>query len=77
MSGHQKPGKRSEFRRRGGSSWLVTVAEIVVAALIAGATGLAVAGLAVWSLIPLILAGAALLSLRRGEVQIARSAKSW
>ena len=74
---HQKPGKRSEFRRRGGASWLATLAEIVVSALIAGATGLAVAGFAVWSLIPLVLAVAALLSLRRGEVQIACNARSW
>ena len=72
----QRPGKRSEFRRRGGASWLVTLAEMVASALLAGATSLAVAGLAAWGLIPLILAGGALLSLRRGDAQIARDLRT-
>jgi ABC-2 type transport system permease protein len=70
---HQRPGKRSEFKRRGGASWMATLAEMVVSALLAGATGLAVAGLPLWSLIPLILAGVTLLSLRRSDAQIARN----
>lgn len=72
----QRPGKRSEFRRRGGASWIVTVAEILVSTLLAGATSLAVAGFPAWSLIPLVLAGGALLSLRRSDAQIARSLRT-
>jgi ABC-2 type transport system permease protein len=70
---HQRPGKRSDFRRRAGASWMATIAEMLVSALLAGATGVAVAGFAVWGLIPLSLAGVALLSLRRGDAQIARN----
>ena len=70
---HQRPGKRSEFKRRGGSSWMATLAEMLVSALLAGATGIAVAGFAVWSLIPLTLAGLVLLSLRRSDAQIAKT----
>jgi len=70
---HQRPGKRSDFKRRGGASWMATLSEMVVSALLAGATGVAVAGFAPWGLIPLFLAAAALLSLRRGDAQIARN----
>ncbi|EJL23352.1 hypothetical protein PMI01_04854 [Caulobacter sp. AP07] len=73
---HQRPGKRSEFKRRGGASWMATLAEMVVSALLAGATGVAVAGFAPWALIPLFLAGAALLSLRRSDAQIARNLRT-
>jgi ABC-2 type transport system permease protein len=73
---HQRPGKRSEFKRRGGASWMATIAEMVVSALLAGAVGLAVAGLPVWGLIPLALAAVALLSLRRGDAQIARNLRT-
>lgn len=73
---HQRPGKRSEFRRRGGASWMATLAEMVVSALVAGAVGLAVAGLPQWGLIPLVLAGVALLSLRRSDAQIARNLRT-
>lgn len=70
---HQRPGKRSDFKRRGGSSWMATIAEMLVSALVAGATGIAVAGFWPWALIPLGLAGAALVSLRRSDAQIARN----
>ncbi|MFZ0266321.1 hypothetical protein [Caulobacter sp.] len=70
---HQRPGKRSDFKRRGGASWMATIAEMLVSALVAGATGIAVAGFWPWALIPLGLAGAALLSLRRSDAQIARN----
>jgi len=73
---HQRPGKRSEFKRRGGASWMATVAEMLVSALLAGATGIAVAGFWPWALIPLGLAGAALLSLRRSDAQIARNLRT-
>jgi ABC-2 type transport system permease protein len=73
---HQRPGKRSEFKRRGGASWMATLAEMVVSALLAGATGVAVAGFAQWALIPLFLAGATLLSLRRSDAQIARNLRT-
>ncbi|WP_426030957.1 hypothetical protein [Caulobacter sp. DWP3-1-3b2] len=69
----QRPGKRSEFKRRGGASWVATLAEMLVSALLAGATGVAVAGFAVWGLIPLALAGLVLLSLRRSDAQIAKA----
>jgi ABC-2 type transport system permease protein len=73
---HQRPGRRSEFKRRGGASWMATLAEMVVSALLAGATGVAVAGFVEWALIPLFLAGAALLSLRRSDAQIARNLRT-
>ena len=73
---HQRPGKRSDFKRRGGASWMATVAEMLVSALLAGATGIAVAGFWLWALIPLGLAGAALLSLRRSDAQIARNLRT-
>jgi ABC-2 type transport system permease protein len=73
---HQRPGKRSEFKRRGGASWMATIAEMVVSALMAGATGIAVAGFWVWGLIPLGLAGAALLSLRRSDAHIAKNLRT-
>jgi len=73
---HQRPGKRSEFKRRGGASWMAAIAEILVSALLAGATGVAVAGFWPWALIPLGLAGAALLSLRRSDAQIARNLRT-
>jgi len=73
---HQRPGKRSDFKRRGGASWMATVAEMLVSALLAGATGIAVAGFWAWALIPLGLAGLALLSLRRSDAQIARNLRT-
>jgi ABC-2 type transport system permease protein len=69
---HQKPGKRADFKRRRGASWFATLAEVVISALLAGATGLAVAGLAQWALIPLGFAGVAMLALRRSDEQIAK-----
>lgn len=73
---HQRPGKRADFKRRGGASWLATVAEMLVSALLAGATGIAVAGFWPWALIPMGLAGATLLSLRRSDAQIARKLRT-
>ena len=74
---HQRPGKRSDFKRRGGASWMATLAEMLVSALLAGATGIAVAGFFwPWSLIPLGLAAVALLSLRRSDAQIARNLRT-
>jgi len=70
---HQKPGKRADFRRRRGASWFSALAELLVAALISGATGLAVAGLPVWALLPLIVAGALVMALRRTDDQIAKT----
>jgi ABC-2 type transport system permease protein len=54
----QKPGKRADFRRRRSASWFATLAEILIAMLLAGATSLTVAGLLGWGLLPLIVAGA-------------------
>lgn len=67
---HQKPGKRADFRRRRTGSLLATFAELFIAALIGAATALAVAGWLVWALIPLIVAGALMMALRRTDEQI-------
>nr|WP_232793182.1 hypothetical protein [Caulobacter hibisci] len=70
---HQKPGKRADFKRRRGASWFATLAEVGVSALLAGAVGLAVAGLPLWGLAPLTIAGIVLLALRRSDAQIAKT----
>lgn len=69
---YQKPSKRSEFRRRRGSSWFATLAEAMTTGLIAVATGAAAAG-SVLALIPAVLAGGLLIGLRRSDAQIARA----
>jgi ABC-2 type transport system permease protein len=70
---HQKPGKRADFRRRRGASWFATLAEIFIGGLIAGATTLMGMGLVVWGALPLIVAGALMMVLRRTDDQIARA----
>lgn len=72
----QKPGKRSDFRRRRGASLLATLAELFVAMLIGAATALAVAGWLVWALLPLIVAGAVMMALRRTDEQIAAALRA-
>jgi ABC-2 type transport system permease protein len=72
----QRPGKRSEFRRRRSSSWLVTLAELMLGFLIAAATGLVAAGLIGWALIPAVLALAGVLMLSRSDAQIARALRT-
>lgn len=69
---YQKPGKRAEFRRRRGSSWFATLAEAVITGLIAAATGFAASG-SPWGAIPLVVAAALLLGLRRTSDQITQS----
>jgi ABC-2 type transport system permease protein len=66
----QKPGKRADFRRRRGGSFFAAIAELLIAALIGGATALAVAGWSVWAVMPLIVAGALMMALRRTDEQI-------
>jgi ABC-2 type transport system permease protein len=73
---HQKPGKRADFRRRRSGSFLAALAEIVIAFLIGGATALAVAGMLVWALIPLIVAGALMMAMRRTDEQIAATLRA-
>ena len=73
---HQKPGKRADFKRRRGGSFLVSFAELVIAALIGGATAMAVASLLVWAMIPLIVAGALTIALRRTDDQIAAALRA-
>jgi len=70
---HQKPGKRADFRRRRGASWLATLAEILIGALIAGATTLTVMGLAGWAAPMLIVALTVLMVMRRTDEQIGRA----
>jgi ABC-2 type transport system permease protein len=71
----QKPAKRSDYRSRRGSSWFVTVAELVIGALIAVATGLLAAGV-VWGLVPAVLAGLVFLGLRRSDARIAEALRA-
>lgn len=72
----QKPGKRADFRRRRGGSFLAAMAELIVALLIGGATALAVAGWLVWAVLPLIVAGALMMALRRTDDQIAAALRA-
>ena len=72
----QKPGKRADFKRRRGGSFLSALAELFIATLIGGATALAVAGLLVWAVIPLIIAGALMMALRRSDEQIAAALRA-
>jgi ABC-2 type transport system permease protein len=69
---YQKPGKRAEFRRRRGSSWFATLAEVIITGLIATATGFAATG-SIWGLVPAIVAGALLVGLRRTDAQITQT----
>jgi ABC-2 type transport system permease protein len=71
----QRPGKRAEFRNRRRASWFVTIAELVVGLLIAGATGLFAAGL-IWGLIPALVAAGGLLLLRRSDAQISEALRA-
>lgn len=73
---HQKPGKRADFRRRRSGSVLAALVELFIAFLIAGATALAVAGQLVWALIPLIVAGAVMMAMRRTDEQIAAAMRA-
>ena len=73
---HQKPGKRADFRRRRAGSFLAALAELLVAFLVGGATALAVAGWYVWALLPLIVAGAVMMALRRTDEQIAAALRA-
>jgi ABC-2 type transport system permease protein len=67
------PGRRSEFRRQRAGSLAATLAELVVQALIGGATFLA-AGASPWMILPAALAALALLPMRRSDAQIADAA---
>lgn len=73
---HQKPSKRADFRRRRGASWFATLAEVLIAALIAGATSLTVAGLAGWGAPMLVVAGALMMALRRTDEQIGKALRA-
>ncbi|WP_297511799.1 hypothetical protein [uncultured Caulobacter sp.] len=72
----QKPGKRADFRRRRGGSVLTALAETMITLLIGVATGLAVAGLLAWAPLPLIVAGALMMALRRTDEQIAQALRA-
>jgi ABC-2 type transport system permease protein len=69
---HQRPGKRSDFRTRRSGSILIGWAQLVVTLMIGGATALA-AVLSPFALIPAVLAGVALLFMRRNDAQIAEA----
>jgi ABC-2 type transport system permease protein len=70
----QRPARRSEFRRRG-STWFVTVAELLVGAPIAVATGL-FATASVLGIIPAVAAGVIFLALRRSDARIAEALRA-
>jgi ABC-2 type transport system permease protein len=72
----QRPGKRSDFRRRRQSSWMVTMAELVLGFVIAIATAAAAAGFFGWALIPAAVALAGVMLLRRTDAQIAQSLRA-
>jgi ABC-2 type transport system permease protein len=64
----QKPATRKSFNRNKRGSVLVALAEFLVQALWAGATGLAAAGM-IWALLPLTAAVLVTLSMRRSEAE--------
>ena len=72
----QRPGKRSDFRRRRHSSWMVTMAELVLGLVIAIATAVAAAGFFLWAVIPAVLALVAVLLLSRTDAQIAQALRA-
>jgi len=72
----QKPAKRADFRTRHRASWFVTWSEFLVALFIAAATGLLAAGLWWLAWLPAILAGGALLALRRSDARIAEALRA-
>lgn len=72
----QKPGKRADFRRRRASSFLAALGELAVTMLLGAATALAVAGWLAWAPLPLIVAGALMMALRRTEEQIAAALRA-
>jgi ABC-2 type transport system permease protein len=69
---YPSPGKRSQFRRRRTGSLLIAWAQLIVSALVGGATGLAAAG-SPWALLPTAVAAIALLAMRRPESAIAEA----
>jgi ABC-2 type transport system permease protein len=72
----QRPGKRNDMRRQRASSWYVTLAELLLGLLIAGATGLLAAGFFGWALLPAVLALAGVAMLSRTDAQIAQALRA-
>jgi ABC-2 type transport system permease protein len=68
----QRPGKRADFRRRRQASWFVSLAELLLGVVIAGATMLFAVGTP-WGLLPAAIALVGVLLLRRSDAQIARA----
>jgi ABC-2 type transport system permease protein len=71
----QRPGKRAEFRRRRQASWFVSLAELLLGLLIALATAVFAFG-SVWGLAPALVAGVAIVLLRRSDEQIAAALRA-
>lgn len=69
---HQRPGRRSDFRRRGNVNWLVALAILGISGLIGGATFLAASGMT-WAIVPAVLAAVLTLAMRRSDQQILRT----
>ncbi len=72
----QRPAKRADFRTRHRASWFVTWSEFLVALFIAAATGLLGAGLWWLAWLPAVLAGGAMLALRRSDAKIAEALRA-
>ncbi len=64
---YQKPGTRKNFRRRTRAGFFVTVGQVFITFCWVGATGLAVAGWAIGSIIPVLIASGLLLALHESR----------
>jgi ABC-2 type transport system permease protein len=65
----QRPGRRSDFRRKGSVHWFFTVAILLIGGLIGTATFFA-ASLQLWAIIPAVLAAVFTLALRKSDAAI-------
>ncbi len=72
---YNKPGKRTDLRRRRAGSWLGALLQSVITALIGGAAALAALPSA-FALIPAALAAVALLLVRRSDEQVAETLRA-
>jgi ABC-2 type transport system permease protein len=70
---YEKPGRRTEFRRRRGGTLIGAIAELSTAVCWSAATGLAASHLAVWAAIPAVIGVILLIILRRPERSFAET----
>jgi ABC-2 type transport system permease protein len=72
---YNRPGKRSEFRRRRAGTWVSAIAQTLVTTLIGLAAALA-AWPSLFALAPALVAAGALLLLRRSDAQVAEGLRA-